>query len=332
MCSQEAEGFTSGFSLRRDLSRLARFGANLSDAHSCFIFLPSELLRADSCQPADGTEAFSEQLELAAYHTLSCDVLPDCMLTSGSGLIGWVAKHARSIHVSPFERDSKLLGIYGSDQELKSFIGIPIPLSNPDKQNSAVSGVVACDSCKSFAFSKLQGKLLEELACEISNVIKLHFEVRNSGKRQDCWQDFLRGAIGLAESLGRESLAILRLRLRNFDSLERELGTPDCLELLNQVYRLIRQAIPEHFPLLVLGNGDIVVALDSMASSFYESRIRAICTHRGIEGRQPIFEFSSRSFREKQYRSASIERLVTETAFIRSESGRKEELYEYRRA
>lgn len=289
-------------------------------------------MRTDPCLPADSAESSDEQLELAAYHTLSCDVLPDCTLTAGNGLIGWVAKHSRSIHVSPFEKDSKLLGIYGADQGLKSFIGIPVPLSSPGRQAAPVAGVIACDSCKSFAFSKLQGKLLEELACEVSNLIRLHSELRRNNRRQDCWQDFLRGTIGLAESLGRDSLEILRLRLKNFDTLEKELGTPDCLEMLNQVYRLIRQAIPEHFPLLVLSNGDIVAALDSMASSFYESRIRALCAHRGIDGRQPAFEFSRRSFREKQYRCASIERLVTETAFVRSEGGRKEELYEYRRA
>jgi hypothetical protein len=105
-------------------------------------------------------------------------------IARGNGLIGWVAKHNRSIHVSPFERDSRTLGIYSEDQQLKSFIGIPVNLgagnpsggaSSPSAggEESANVGVIACDSKKSFAFSKLQGKLLEDLAAEVSNTVRL---------------------------------------------------------------------------------------------------------------------------------------------------------------
>jgi len=275
----------------------------------------------------------SDQLELAGYHSLSQDVLHGCRIINGSGLIGWVSKNNKAIHVSPFDRDSRTLGIYTQDQQLKSFIGVPVSFA-AEGSTLSVSGVIACDSRKSFAFSKLQGKLIEDLSLEVSSTIKLHLKQVKGRSADGSWHDFLRDTIKLAESLGRDSLEILRVKIMNFDELEDELGTADYIKLTQQLARLIKQALPPHFPSLTLPNGDIVVALDVMASSFYENRINAVCSHISSASKPPKLVFSRRALRDKRYRNATIERLVATTAQFEasSHSRQGEFLYEYRRA
>jgi len=319
--------------LRRDLCRLARFGANLADAHSCFIFLPEVVLsnRESSLRRLGAqSETF---LELVGFHSLCRDILYNCRLSITTGLIGWVAKHMRAIHVSPFERDSRTLGIYSGDQQLKSFIGIPLNLPGECASGVEISGVVACDSRKAFAFSKLQGKLLEDLAAEIGSTLQLSWRAKNFRKNSDSWHDFLRDTITLVDGLGRDSLEILRLKLRNFAELEQGLGTSETLKLVTQLQRLIKQALPSNFPVLLLCNGDIIIALDTMVSSFYENRINAICERIGAQGMKPCFQYSRRSARDKRYRGATVERLICDTSMIEESSSTKQgELYEFRRA
>ena len=221
-----------------DLYRLARFGANISDAYSCFIFLPAELMAQLICSPVLASAESGRTLVLAGSHTLSNDTIADCRVTRESGLIGWVSKHNRSIHVSPFELDSRTLGIYSTDQQLKSFLGVPIPLDLPNVRVSG-AGVIACDSKKSFAFSKLQTKLLENLAAEISNTIQLLLTYNEQGQTDVAWQSFLRRSEELISAIGHQSVEILRLRLSNFMHLESTIGTTSCLALIEQAYRLL---------------------------------------------------------------------------------------------
>lgn len=320
--------------LKKDLCRLARFGANLSDAHSCFIFLPSQMFEQNAASSVGRKSLNPDLLEIGGFHSLSSDILQRCRIEIGTGLIGWVAKHMRSIHVSPFQRDSRTLGFYSSDQQLKSFIGIPLPMYGCEHSDQPDSwGVICCDSKKSYAFSKLQGKLLEDFALEVSHNIRLNQHKKQNTPQGESWAEFLKATISLAESLGRESLEIMRLRLSNFERLEEQLGTPECIKLIAQLFRLIKQALPPQFPNCVLPNGDMLVALDAMTCSFYENRFRAICSHVSPEPAEPKFQFIRRSFADKRYRSASIEKLVADTASAQNQTKPKQgELYEFRRA
>ncbi len=305
--------------IRQDLCRLARFGANISDAHSCFIFLPSLLF----AQPGDNTYTTPRFVEVAGYHTLSNSINPACKLSSDSGLIGWVAKHGRSIHVSPFEHDSRTLGVYTVDQELKSFIGIPVPLPFLDSQKSSktasLSGVVACDSKKSFAFSKLQGKLLEDLSQEVSHTVKLLLAaVRPEETFGRSYREFLIRGEELTVALGMGSVEVLRIRPTNFDIAERALGAGRSIELLDQTYRLIQQAIPPHLPSLRLPQGDLVFIVDNMMTSVYENKIRALLPRIAIDSISLALTFSRQSFKnhpmmKKRGSGVSLEQLITET-------------------
>ena len=279
--------------IRKDLCRLARFGANISDSYSCFIFLPeaiSSLIADKRNDFGSGTRIseVSKKLEMLGGHSLSNAVIPNCKITCESGLIGWVAKHGRSIHVSPFEHDSRTLGVYSVDQLLKSFIGIPVNLDflPPSARGSAdgpLSGVIACDSKKTFAFSKLQGKLLEDLSSEVANTVKLMLQVVRHTAAESSWQDFISRAEEFSRTLGPHCVEVLRLRTTNLPQVETAVGTEQAMALFEQVCRLIQQSIPPHLPSFRLPQGELILVVDSMMTAFYENKIRAICAHSSLK-------------------------------------------------
>ncbi|MCO6431242.1 MAG: GAF domain-containing protein [Deltaproteobacteria bacterium] len=344
----------STVNLRDDLCRLARFGANITDAFGCFILLPHSIVAAPDAS-GSGSHANTEILVLAGHHSLSNDVIRGCQIYVGNGLVGWVSKHKRSIHVSPFERDSRTLGFYHTDQQLKSFIGIPIFLEHLDgtSQSSAASiaGVVACDSKKSFAFSKLQGKLLEDLSCEISSTLRLAHMLQRNGGQKISWQRFLSRAHQLSDSLGRDSLEVLRVKVNNQSELESQLGSGTCMSLMDQVLRLVEQALPPHFPCFRTPLGELIMIVDNMMTSFLENKILALCSH--CASSSPLrpgshipsidIQFIKRSNRIRKYRRHTIEELIDATGRIDGETdaevvrtqnfGKASELnYEYKRA
>lgn len=308
----------------RDLCRLARFGANITDAHSCFILLPEHI---GSNAATAGPE---HCLQLFGYHSLSTEVVAEARVPKESGLVGWVAAHQRSIHVSPFERDSRTLGLYTADQGLKSFIGIPVALSD----NADQIGVVACDSKKSFAFSKLQGKLLEDLGREVSNTVQLILRVHDPMNNWLSWELFELRCEELARELGRSSVEFMRVRHTNFDELEAELGVSACLKMNERFQRLVAQALPPQTPMTLFPNGDIMIALDNMMSKLYEGRIEALASHLTTEGPPLKLEIMFSGYRAA--RSASNRKVMRlgELSRKNNKSPHLQEplAYEYRRA
>ena len=298
--------------VREDLARLARFGANICEAHSCFIFIPYEALCAIIGNVAPSIIEERKALVLVGVHSLSQDdIVTQCRLPSGFGLIGWVARHKRSAHVSPFDLDSKTLGLYTNKQELKSFIATPIALAS---SLAAEYGVLACDSKKSYAFSRVQGKLLEDLSREIANTIDILISRQQSGHPTVMWNNFAAKATEIKNSLGENSIELLRISVSNSGRLELALGTAEYVALSEQLFRLTQQALPPHIPLIRLCNGDLVACLDSMMSSFYESRLRAL-SERLTQGSTKIsLEFRRVSPRDKRFRGLSISELVASTA------------------
>ncbi len=316
--------------LRGDLCRLARFGANIADAHSCFIFVPRSVLQSGG--------AGEESLVLGGYHSFSADVFREYVLPRGSGLIGWVAKHNRSIHVSPFERDSRTLGVYSADQQLKSFIGIPIRLvGGVLGSDEPLVGVVACDSKKAFAFSKVQGKLLEDLAAEVAREVQLTQKNDRQGSYALSWEGFLHRAGELMRALGGNAVEVLRIRQTNLGEMERALGLGPTIQTVEQIVRLIQQTLPPHFPLIQLPSGEMVLVVDNMMTSFYEGKIRAICSHVSTGSRQkivPEFEFLRSSTRRRRGETLTLEQLIATTnpLEVRAAAEVHGEVYGYRRA
>lgn len=325
-----------------DLCRLARFGANIADAHSCFIFMPRSIFLIQDEDAAGGTGQDASQLVMTGGHSLSSNVISDASLSTDSGLIGWVAKHKRSIHVSPFEHDSRTLGVYSSNQFLKSFIGIPVAIEATG--HSELCGVIACDSKKSYAFSKLQGKLLEDLSLEVSRTLALHMQSGGNASISNDWNSFLAAGAKLVATTGRSSIEALRMALFDFSDLEAAIGTEAAVSGYEQLFRLITQILPPTIPLLQLPDGSLVLILDSMLAGFYENRIRAMVEHAFKMGNapstaeadtlKPNIEFFRASFRDRRFKNASLEDLIRATTerFAKATSSEGIVDYGYRRA
>ena len=282
-----------------------------------------------------GAQDNLEYLDLGGYHSLSRDVLSPCRLLRGVGIIGWVAKHRQPIHVSPFEHDSRTLGMYKTDQHLKSFIGIPIPLEASNRSGE-MCGVLGCDSKKAYAFSKLQSKLLQDLSIEIAHTIHLTRLIPYHNHNDDSWSSFLTKGQAVVEALGAGAAQILRAALINFSSLENSIGTGACVDLLDQVYRLIQQVLPPHFPCFCLPSGDVLIIVDNMMSAYYENKITAIASRITHKGERIQFKFYRRLV-QKKHGMIDLEEAIRATSpgsplFKLSEPLPLHLDYEYRRA
>ncbi|WKZ57190.1 MAG: GAF domain-containing protein [Bdellovibrionota bacterium] len=292
--------------LTDELNRIARFGANITDAHTCAVFVPAGLMR----NSAQGDSTSAGGLVLAGSHSLANDLMLGCEVPLHTGLIGWVATHGRSIHVAPFEHESRVLGMYSQSHDLKSFIGVPITLGGSDDR-CAATGVITCDSKKSFAFSKLQGKWLEDLAQQAATTLSLLLDAGGAGSAHSCWETFRSKAGELASALGADSIDVLRVRLSNFPHIEACLGPSAGYDLFEQFLRLVQQSLPPHFPLFQAPAGDLIIVLDNMMTQFHETRILALAKHLCPPGLTLELEFS-RSRRAGKGRS--LEGMIRETA------------------
>ena len=309
---------TSEESTRADLLRLAQFGANIVEAYSCFVLLPSGLCRALRLNDIGSSplpQGDGEMLELVAGHSLSNHVLAGARLSVGSGMVGWVAKHHRAIHVSPFERDSRLLGMYSDDEHLKCFLGVPIELTGLPREGEAC-GVLTCDSRKSFAFTKIQGKLLQELAVHIGGVLRLWHQLLGAGTQNSSWGSFVARSVQLAEALGPSSVEAVRLVPQNLSVLEERLGCEEASALYEQVVRLVQQALPPHFPLFRTPTGELCLMLDAMMTSFFTNKIDAICERVQVRGARLHFSSARRAFHGRSFSSQSVAELVRGTVRV----------------
>lgn len=297
--------------IREDLKRLAKLAANVSEAHTCSIFLPTGLLTSaplsagprplDSSTsaphglpltPANSGDSLDPKkvfhltpdlaigsIEMVAVHSNSTCLVRDCRIQVGNGLLGWVAENCRSIHVSPFDMDSSVLGIYTETEPLKSLVAVPIPMPTENPNTRTFSGVLMCDSRKAFSFTKPQVKHLEDLATLISRLLYWTLFKRETTSTENSWDSFLTKTNQLSEAIGHDSIEMVRISVESFADLETGHGISLAVQQSEQFVRLIQQALPPHFPLVRLPNGDILVALDNMMTAFFQNKIRTLANH-----------------------------------------------------
>lgn len=151
--SSERQVFTAKSELEKHLMKLAELIANVTEAYTVSIFL------------ADHT---NRVLRVAGAHTLSREFAVKAEIGFGCGLVGWTAENAVRISVCPFEHDATTLLYYTKDQDLKSFIAVPIL-----DEAKTLLGVISCDSKKSYAFAKITEKILLDCAGQAGAFIKL---------------------------------------------------------------------------------------------------------------------------------------------------------------
>ncbi len=288
-----------------ELSRLARLGANLVEAHSFMILLPAAAKTRPAERSAGGVQK-STHLAVAGVHTLSNHFKEDSLVQIGDGILGFIAKHSQAVHVSPFERDSRLLGVYSQDVMLKSFLGFPLKITIGAEN---LTGVMACDSKKSYAFTKLQEKILEDFAIEITRITELCLQSQPE-ERKGSLREFLDRGIDLIDQLGVNAVEVARIKFVNLDELERVVGIRKAFELYNQIVRLVRDSLPAEIPLEQLPNGDLLMFIDNMVTSLIENKIESLCQHVFVDNQRLLFEFRRAGVRQIKSRSFTLEDLI----------------------
>ncbi len=135
-------------SLPVSIKRFLNMVANFFDAHTAALFISKE----------DG-----QHLDLVACHSLSRHIVPHCQVKQGQGLIGWIAKENRPLHVTRFTKFTNTLGIYTKNVGIKAFLGAPLPDN---------LGVLMVDSKSQWAFPEKQEKILQDCAAVAADLWK----------------------------------------------------------------------------------------------------------------------------------------------------------------
>ena len=140
------------------LEALTRAAANAFEAHTVALFL------------ADDS---ADALHLAAFESLSNNIVPDCVIRPGQGLVGWVFREDRVLHAVHFQRDTKTLGIFDRDVGIRAFLACPLPER---------SGVLMAASKNRYAFPDKCQKIIKDfaaLAAELWKTERRAMELRH---------------------------------------------------------------------------------------------------------------------------------------------------------
>jgi hypothetical protein len=169
-----------------------------------------------------------------------------------------------------------------------SFIAVPFMV------NGYGWGVLTCDSLKPGAFTVLHSHLLHDFASEVSAVVELHLSATAS-EPENPWNNFKKDSQDLINALGAKTIALMRLTPANYQETERAIGMSNTIDMAEQLFRLFQQSLPPHFPMVRLPNGEVVIMLDRMMTSFYESKLTAVTRHVQFKGHSLQYRISSQS-------------------------------------
>ena len=257
--------------LNTDLQSLAQLSSNALDTHSSLIFFPQRVLEAFQSNPSN-----ANHLELVASQSLSQDLAGHCILPLRHGLIGWTAQRKELIHVSPFERDSTTLGVYHRDQNLKSFAACPIFFESSKACVLDEVGVLACDSRKSYAFSEVQLKLLQDLALQISRTVRRYLD-QPSSSEQLCWESFCSAAELLCEKHDALALSMVSIQLEE-GSQELKSRTLDSglFPKLDRLKAMLCSSSKHHHAAFQLPNGTFCFLMPKDQATLFSRRVQRI--------------------------------------------------------
>jgi hypothetical protein len=136
-----------------------------------------------------------------------------------------------------------------------------------------------CDSLQAQAFTNNHVKLLEQVAALTKRLL---FWVQNTFQVthvEASWDFFKHKLSELGGAIGHTSVEILRLSITSLPELQQRAGLSAAVQLTEQFSRLAQQALPPHFPLVRLPNGDTLIAVDNMMSSFFQAKLHNLANH-----------------------------------------------------
>jgi len=204
------------------LERLVRLVANVFDSFTAALFVRSHQ---------------GNDLHLVAWESLSPYIVPGCNIGIGQGLIGWVAREGKRLHITHFDRDTKTLGIYSRDVGIKAFLAAPLLCSE---------GVLMVDSKNRYSFPEKKQRILEDCAIVASDLWsswKNHRELQFY-RRWYKWHHGLSGKIGhlltsLKELLGLKSgLVAFHERDNSVFIIKATIGLPQEISLEGQCFNV----------------------------------------------------------------------------------------------
>ncbi len=143
-----------------------------------------------------------DDLDLVAWETLSSHVVPECTIGLGHGLIGWVAREGKMLHVTHFDRDTRTLGIYSRDVEIKAFLATPLLHGE---------GVLMVDSRNRYAFPEKKQRILENCAAIASDLLS-SWRGQRELEFYRCWHDWHLGLSGGTQDILTDLRELLGLK------------------------------------------------------------------------------------------------------------------------
>lgn len=143
---------------RSDFDNLVKLVVNVLDAFTVAFFVKAE----------DGGE-----YRLFSWFSLGNTVNPDASFLPGQGIIGWVAKEQKPITVKEFSHDTATLKLYNTQENLKSFMAVPV------MRGERMIGVLTVDSKRQYVFTDKHQKILQDFAGIFAQETVRHEELWN---------------------------------------------------------------------------------------------------------------------------------------------------------
>jgi signal transduction protein with GAF and PtsI domain len=152
-----------------------------------------------------------QPLQMAAHLSLSQHILPQVRIASGEGLVGWAYKNKKTINIAKFDQDTRRLLFYGSDEDIKSFLAVPL---------SDTPGVLVADSKQRYIFTDKLQKIFFGFAQVIEQAVGRMQEVDKGRRRAEAltFLNRLEGILFRRDQAGQylqQSAALLRGYVRS---------------------------------------------------------------------------------------------------------------------
>lgn len=121
---------------------------NVFDAHTSVLFL----------------QMGEDRYRINSFFSLSDSITKDTVITTGSGLAGWIIRNGKPLLINNFDRAKGHLGYYplGEEASVRAFMGCPIDHG---------MGVLCLDSKRTYSFSDKDQKILHQFSKLIGTLV-----------------------------------------------------------------------------------------------------------------------------------------------------------------
>ncbi len=148
--------------LERELGSLIALVTNVTEAYTAALFLENKARSG---------------YQLMTYHSLSRHIIPNAFILPGQGLVGWVLQNRQPLSVDQFRYETSSLGFYSQEEEIKSFMAVPV-------LSGKVDGALAIDSKKRYVFTPKVQKILMGFSEQFANLLESALEFSSTQRER----------------------------------------------------------------------------------------------------------------------------------------------------